>query len=102
MMCLTGEWRRLYKKGLYALYSSPNTFRVIKSGRLGRTGNVARMWDTRGAYSFGGEPEGRRQLERTRRRWKDNTSIKTYIRQVEWRAWTGSIWRWIGTGGGLL
>jgi hypothetical protein len=27
---LTGEWRRLYNKELYALYSSPDIIRVIK------------------------------------------------------------------------
>jgi hypothetical protein len=28
---LTGEWRRLHKKELYDLYSSPNIIRVMKS-----------------------------------------------------------------------
>jgi hypothetical protein len=28
-----GEWRRLHKKELYVLYSSPNIIRVIKSKR---------------------------------------------------------------------
>ena len=32
---VTGEWRRLHKEKLYALYSSPNIIRVIKS-RMGR------------------------------------------------------------------
>jgi hypothetical protein len=27
---VTGEWRRLHKKELYVLYSSPNIIRVIK------------------------------------------------------------------------
>jgi hypothetical protein len=31
---VTGEWRRLHNKELYALYSSPNITRVIKSRRL--------------------------------------------------------------------
>jgi hypothetical protein len=31
---VTGEWRRLHNKELYALYSPPNIIRVIKSERL--------------------------------------------------------------------
>jgi hypothetical protein len=31
---VTGEWRRLHNKEIYALYSSPNIIRVIKSRRL--------------------------------------------------------------------
>ena len=33
-------------------------------------------------------------------RWEDN--IKKDLREVEWEAWTGSIWLWIGTGSGLF
>jgi hypothetical protein len=40
---VTGEWRRLHKKELYALYSSPDTIRVIKSRRLRWAGHVACM-----------------------------------------------------------
>jgi hypothetical protein len=38
----TGDWRRLHKKELYGLYSSPNITRVIKSRRLRWAGYVAR------------------------------------------------------------
>ena len=31
---ITGEWRRQHKEELYALYSSPNILRVIKSGKM--------------------------------------------------------------------
>jgi hypothetical protein len=31
---VTGEWRRLHNKELYALYFSPYIIQVIKSGRL--------------------------------------------------------------------
>jgi hypothetical protein len=47
---VTREWRRLHNKELYALYSSPNTIRVIKSKRLRWAGHVARMGERRGAY----------------------------------------------------
>jgi hypothetical protein len=43
---VTGEWRRLYNKELYALYSSPN-IRVIKSRRLRWAEHVARMGERR-------------------------------------------------------
>jgi hypothetical protein len=47
---VTGEWRRLHNKELYALYSSPNIIRVIKSRTPRRAGHVARMGERRGAY----------------------------------------------------
>jgi hypothetical protein len=79
---VTGEWRRLHNKGLYALYSSPN-IRVIKSRRLRWAGHVARMGERRGAYrALVGKPEGRRPLGRPRRRWEDN--IKKDLREVGW------------------
>jgi hypothetical protein len=41
------------------------------------------MGDRRGAYrALVGKPEGRRPLERPRRRWKDN--IKMDLREVGW------------------
>jgi hypothetical protein len=71
-----GEWRRLHNKELYALYSSPNTNRVIKSRRLRWVGHVALMWGRRGAYrDLVGIPKGRRPLGRPRRRWEDNIKM---------------------------
>jgi hypothetical protein len=61
---VTGEWRRLHNKKLYALYSSPNIIRVIKLRRLRWAGRVARMGERRGAYrALVGKPEGRNHLE---------------------------------------
>jgi hypothetical protein len=40
---VTGEWRRLHNKELYALYSSPNIIRVITSRRLRWAGHVVRV-----------------------------------------------------------
>jgi hypothetical protein len=66
---VTGEWRRLHNEELYALYSSPNIIRMIKSRRLRWAGHVERMGEMRGAYrALVGKPEGRRPLERPRRR----------------------------------
>jgi hypothetical protein len=47
---VTGEWRRLRNKELYALNSSPNIIWVIKSRTLKWAGHVARMGEKRGAY----------------------------------------------------
>jgi len=70
---VTGEWRRLHNEELNDLYSSPNIVRVIKSKRIRWAGHVARMDEERGVYRvLVGKPEGKRPLERTRRRWVDN------------------------------
>jgi hypothetical protein len=47
---VTGEWRRLHNKELYALYSSPDIILVIESRRPKWAGHVARMGERRGAY----------------------------------------------------
>ena len=55
------------------LYSSPNILRVIKSRRMRWAGHVARTGEEREAYRVSvGKPEGKRPLERRRRRWVDN------------------------------
>ena len=46
---VTGEWRRLHAKNIYALYSSPNIMQVIRSRRLRWAGHVAHMGEKRGA-----------------------------------------------------
>jgi hypothetical protein len=80
---VTGEWIRLHNKELYAMYSSPNIIRVIKSRRLRWARHVARMGERRGAYrALVGKPEVRRPLGRPRRRWED--IIKMDFREVGW------------------
>jgi hypothetical protein len=98
---VTGEQRRLHYKELYALYSSPDIIRVIKSRRLRWAGNVVRMGERRGADRvLVGKPEGRGALGTPRRIWEDN--IKIDLREIGCGAWTGSMWLRIGTGGRLL
>jgi hypothetical protein len=97
---VTGEWRRLHNKELYALYSSPNTIQVIKT-RLRWAGHVARMKKKRAVYRvLMGKLEERRPLGRPRRRWEN--SIKMDLREMRWEACNGSIWLKIGICGGLL
>jgi hypothetical protein len=52
---VTGKWRRLHNKELYALYSSPNIIRVIKSGRLRWAGYIAYMAEKWCIQGFSGE-----------------------------------------------
>jgi hypothetical protein len=70
---VTREWRKLHNEELYGLYCSPNIVQVIKSRRMRWAGHVAWMGDGRGVYRvLAGKPEGKRPLERLRRRWEDN------------------------------
>ncbi|KAJ4444527.1 hypothetical protein ANN_06321 [Periplaneta americana] len=66
---VTGEWRKLHNAELYALYSSPDIIRNIKSRRLRWAGHIARMGESRNAYRvLVGRSEGKRPLGRPRHR----------------------------------
>jgi hypothetical protein len=98
---VTGEWRKLHSEELHNLYSSSNIFRQIKSRRMRWAGHVARMGEERKVYKvLAGKPEGKRPLERPRRRWED--WIRMYLREIGWGMWSGFIWLRIGASGGLL
>jgi hypothetical protein len=85
--------------------SSPNIVRVIKSRKMRWAGHVARMGEGRCVYRvLVGRPEGKRPLERSRRRWKDNIKLDlreigidgaNWIRlaqdRVQWRAFVNTV-----------
>jgi hypothetical protein len=76
-----GSWRKLHNDELHGLYSSPNFVRVMKLRKMGWAGHVALMGKGRGVYRvLVGRPEGKRPLERPRRRWEDN--IKMDLREI--------------------
>jgi hypothetical protein len=80
---VTGQWRRLHNGELHNLYSSSDIIRQIKSRRMRWAGHVARMGEGRNVYRvLVGKPEGKRQLERPRRRWEDG--IKMDLREIGW------------------
>ena len=55
--------------------------RVVKSRRMRWAGHVARMGEDRGVHRvLVWKPEGKRPLERPRRRWEDN--IKMDLQEV--------------------
>jgi hypothetical protein len=56
---------------------------MVKLRRMRWTGHVARKWEKRNAYRIlVGKPEGKRPLERPRRRWVD--SIIMDLREIGW------------------
>jgi hypothetical protein len=76
-----GSWRKLHIDELHSLYSSPHIVRAIKSRRMRWAGHVARMGEGRCVCrTLVGRPEGKRPLERPRRRWEDN--IKMNLREI--------------------
>jgi hypothetical protein len=65
------------------LYSSPDIIRQIKSVIMKCAGHVARTGEGRYVYRvLMGKPEGKRPLERPRRRWEDG--LKMDIREMGW------------------
>jgi hypothetical protein len=81
---VTGQRRKLHSVELHNFYSSPDIIRQIKSRRMRCEGHVARMGEGRNVYRvLVGKPEGKRPLERPRRRWKDG--IKMDLREIVWR-----------------
>jgi hypothetical protein len=71
-----GGWRKLHNEELHNLYTSPSIIRIMKSRRMMWAGHVARMGEKRYTCRLlVGNPEGKRQLGRPRRRWVDNIKI---------------------------
>ena len=80
---VNGEWRRLHNKELYAVNSSPNIIRFIKSRRLRWAGPIACMGESRDTYRVSvWKPDRRRSLVRPRHRWQDD--IKMDLQEEGW------------------
>jgi hypothetical protein len=80
---VTGEWRKWHNGELHNTYSSPDITTHIKSRKMRWAGHVARMGEGRHVYRvLVGKPEGKRPLERPRRRWEDG--IKMDLMEIGW------------------
>jgi hypothetical protein len=80
---VTGEWRKLHNGELHKLRPSPDIIRQIKSRGMMWGGHVARMGEGRNVYRvLVRNPEGKRPLERPRRRWE--VGIKMGLRKICW------------------
>jgi hypothetical protein len=85
----TGGWRKDTEK-LRDFYFSPSIIRIIKSRRMKLAGHVARMEETRTAYSSSvGKPGGKRPLSRPRRRLVDNIELELLEIVLGGVDWTG-------------
>ena len=64
-------------------------------------GVCSRYGESRDVYRvLVGKPEGMRPLGRPRHGWR--IILRLIFRKWDVKAWTGSIWLWIRTGGGHL
>jgi hypothetical protein len=83
-----GEWRKLQSGELHNLYSSRDIIRQLKSRRMRWLGHVACMGEgIKVCKVLVGKPEGKRPLERPRRRWEGG--IKMGLREIGWGVWSG-------------
>jgi hypothetical protein len=80
---VTGDWRKLHNGEPHNLCLSTDIIRQIKSRRMRWAGHVARTGEGRNLYRvLVGKPEGKRPLERLRRRWEDG--MKMDLREIGW------------------
>jgi hypothetical protein len=85
---VTGQWRKLHNGELHNFYSSPDITRQIKLRRMGWAGHVTRMREGRNVYRvLVVKPEGKRPLERPRRRWESGS--KMFLGEIGWGGGSG-------------
>jgi hypothetical protein len=81
-----GEWRKLHNAELHTFYTSPDITRQIKSRRMRWAGHVARIGEGRNVYRvLVGNPEGKGQFGRPRRRWENG--IRMGLGEIGWEVW---------------
>jgi hypothetical protein len=95
---VAGGWIKLHNEELHGLYSLHSIVRVIKARRMRWAEHVARVGEVSAAYNvLVGRPEGRRPLERPRRRWEYNIKMdlrEIWFGDVDWIQWAQDRDRW--------
>jgi hypothetical protein len=87
-----GSWSKLRNDGLQNLHSSPNIVRVIKARRMRWAGHVERVAEGRGVYRVLVErTEGKRPLERSRRKWKDTIKMNLREKWIDGGNWNRQV-----------
>ena len=93
---VTGHWRRLHEDGPYALYSSPNIIRVIKSRSIVWKGVRSPYEDRRGACRvLARRPDGRNHLEELD--VDERIILKWIFKKWDEESWTGLLCLRTGT-----
>jgi hypothetical protein len=81
---VTGDWRKLHKKKLHSLYSSPDFIRMMKSRMVRWARYVVCMEEVGYVYKIlVGLPQGKKLLRRPKYRCEDN--IKMDLREIGFR-----------------
>jgi hypothetical protein len=69
---VTGDWRKFHNGEFHNIYASPDIIRQNKSRRMRWSEHVACTGAWRNVYRvLVGKPEGKRKLERKRRKWEN-------------------------------
>jgi hypothetical protein len=82
----------------FSFIFGPSIIRIIKSRRMRWAGHVARMEEKGNVYRLlVGKPEGKRPLERPRRKWIDNIKmdlLEMGLNVVDWIGLSQDRYRW--------
>jgi hypothetical protein len=83
-----GGWRKLHNEVLHDMYLSSSKIRISQSRKMRWTANVTRVGENRNVYRLlVGKPEGKKPLDRAKRRWIDNIKmdlLKMELGGVDW------------------
>ena len=95
---VTREWRTLHNEKRLPLTKYDSGDKIKQMSWASHIASMRTVDVLTG--SWWEETQGKRQLGRSRRIWKDEINMD--LQEVGWEAWIGLIWHRKGTGGGRL